>query len=60
MMHIQMQRTVELLSGSDLKLEAVAEEAGFASLSAFYNAFKRYYGMTPNAFRNQTRRPEIR
>lgn len=60
MTRIQMQKSVELLSGSDLKLEAVAEEAGFASLSAFCNAFKRCYGITPTTYRHRVYRPEIR
>lgn len=32
-------------------LEAVAEEAGFQSMSTFYSAFKKQEGLTPTAFR---------
>ena len=38
-------------SQAHLSIDGVAEEAGFKSRSAFYEAFKRSVGMTPGAFR---------
>ena len=33
-----------------LTIEAIAQDAGFSSRSAFYNAFKKHVGMTPIQF----------
>jgi AraC-like DNA-binding protein len=43
----------ELLSrpAAEVKIEAVALRAGFASRSSFYDAFKRAYGTTPTRYR---------
>jgi AraC family transcriptional regulator of adaptative response / DNA-3-methyladenine glycosylase II len=44
-----------LLETSILSVSDVAFAAGFASLSAFHANFKRASGLTPNAYRCQTR-----
>lgn len=41
----------ELLAGSDMSLVNVAAESGFSSQSYFNAVFKKHYGMTPLAFR---------
>lgn len=43
----------ELLTrpAAELKIEAVALNAGFASRSSFYDAFRRAYGTTPTRYR---------
>jgi AraC-like DNA-binding protein len=42
-----------LLVTSDLRVLDVAMESGFSSLAPFYNAFGRYCGMKPLAFRKR-------
>jgi AraC-like DNA-binding protein len=34
-------------------IQAIAEESGFRSKSAFYNAFKKFTGMTPSEFKKR-------
>ena len=41
----------ELLAGSDMNLVNVAAESGFSSQSYFNAVFKKHYGVTPLAFR---------
>jgi len=52
-----------LLRSTDLKMEAIAGEAGFGSLQRFFAHFKRYTGTTPNRFRKLTgstpRKPRV-
>ena len=36
------------------KIIDVAYDCGYDSVSTFYQEFKRYYGLSPNQFRNQT------
>jgi len=44
-----------LLLGSDLSVSAVAMRVGYQINSTFYRAFRRIYGVSPSAFRSQTR-----
>jgi AraC-like DNA-binding protein len=46
----------ELLTTADLKLEEVAQRLGYAESASLIHAFKRWKGMTPNAYREQHRR----
>lgn len=45
-----------LLRETDLPVGEVAEQAGYASLSAFYSGFRSRYGMSPAVFREEARR----
>ncbi len=47
---VQRQRCGELLQGAE-PLREVARACGFAELSPFYRAFRRWYGQTPQQYR---------
>jgi AraC-like DNA-binding protein len=48
----RIQAAKELLSGTDLTTEEIAERVGFGSSSYFCKLFKRYEGISPTQFRN--------
>ncbi len=52
------QRARTLLSGSVQPVKAIAGALGFESSSNFARSFKRWTGLSPKAFRDQTRGPE--
>ena len=45
----------ELLTTANMKLEEVATRLGYAEPASFIHAFKRWKGVSPNAFREQQR-----
>lgn len=45
-----------LLIGTDMPVTTIAFESGFGSLSRFYEAFGRRFGMRPNAYRRMLAR----
>ena len=55
--HIRIERAELLLAADDLKLDAVADAAGFASASVFIQAFRKARGVTPDAWRQSRVRP---
>ena len=52
---LRMQHARSLLRRTDLTIAEVALEAGYAHLGHFAAAFKREFGLLPNAFRRQGR-----
>lgn len=48
---VRMDKAMELLRESDMKIYEVAEEVGFASLPYFNRVFKSVTSMTPNEYR---------
>ena len=50
---VRRQRALELLNGGQA-IREVARACGFAELSPFYRAFRRWYGSTPQAFTERT------
>lgn len=50
--------TEALLKDGELALGEIAERVGFADLSTFSQAFKRWYGVAPSTFRSQGLRRE--
>ncbi len=53
-------RARALLIESTMAISTVAETAGFASISQFYDHFKTAYGMPPNAMRDRYTRMVLR
>ncbi|MFP3506032.1 cupin domain-containing protein [Burkholderia sp. SIMBA_062] len=50
---LRMQRAVQLLTETDLPLEAVATAVGYQDAFSFSKVFKRSVGLSPKAFRQQ-------
>jgi AraC-like DNA-binding protein len=48
---LRMQRARQMLSDSELGIDAVAKLCGFSSRNYFHRAFKRVVGTTPSAYR---------
>ena len=48
----RIQAAKELLSGTDMTTEEIAEKVGFGSSSYFCKLFRRYEGISPTQFRN--------
>jgi len=52
-LRLRMNRAMELLTHTNLSLEAIAEEIGYGTPYAFSNAFLRHVGMRPRTFRHR-------
>ena len=55
MLRARMERARALLAGTDLPINQVAEQSGFADATYFYRAFKKANGVTPNVYRQNNR-----
>ena len=51
-------RARELLTGSDLPIEAIALQVGYENVSSFYRFFKKYTGVAPGIYRTVSRSDE--
>ncbi len=49
----RLERVVDLLERSDWPLARVAQRSGFGSVDALQRAFRRKFGTTPNAYRDE-------
>lgn len=50
---IRMQHACSLLKSKGITIEQAAEESGYPSVEHFSRQFKKIYGITPAAYRNQ-------
>jgi AraC-like DNA-binding protein len=48
---LRRERAVSQLSDPEMTIDEIAYQAGFSQTSAFYRAFKRWYGCTPAQYR---------
>ncbi|WP_223473133.1 MULTISPECIES: AraC family transcriptional regulator [unclassified Pseudomonas] len=47
-------RTLNLLANPGLSIERITEEVGYSDVRSFRRAFRRWTGMSPSAFRNES------
>ena len=50
---MRMKASAEFLNTTDMKVSDIASRVGFSSLSGFYDAFKKHYGVLPLAYRKR-------
>ena len=51
---LRMQKAIQLLKETDLRLEDIAREIGYHFLTSFISAFRRSYKVTPYTYRKST------
>ena len=49
---LRMQKAVRMLTSQTASMEDISAETGFANLSSFYRAFKKFYNCTPKEYAN--------
>lgn len=52
---LRMQKAIQLLKETDLRLEDIAREIGYHFLTSFISAFRRSYKVTPYSYRKKHR-----
>lgn len=52
---VRIERAMEILTSTDLSVEAVASRVGFGNALTMTRVFKKYVGTTPGAYRSQHR-----
>lgn len=52
--HLRRSLALQLLIGNQLPVEVIADRIGFADLTTFHRAFKKWTGSTPSAYRRST------
>ncbi|OBZ13742.1 AraC family transcriptional regulator [Bacillus sp. FJAT-26390] len=52
--NVRIQKSQELLRGSQLKISTIAEMVGYKDIHSFNTLFKRCTGMTPSVYRKET------
>jgi len=50
---LRMQKAIQLLKETDLRLEDIAREIGYQFLTSFISAFRRSYKVTPYTYRKK-------
>lgn len=56
--NLRMEKALELLEDTNLRIYAIAEEVGFGKPEYFINKFVQNYHMTPNQYRIRSRKLE--
>ncbi|MCL1796093.1 MAG: response regulator [Clostridia bacterium] len=56
---LRMERAISLLIKTQSPVSKICEQCGYSETSAFIQAFRKTYGMTPLEFRANNRRPTI-
>jgi len=51
---VRIEEAAKMIKESDASIAAIASEVGFTDYKAFYLAFRRHKGLSPNAYRNLT------
>ena len=54
---IKLQRAAVLLENSDCSIDDIVHQVGYADLSGFHRAFKRFYGIAPAEYRQKKKNP---
>lgn len=49
----RMEKAAKLLLGTDLKIQDIAASCGYGNQQYFASAFKKFYGMTPTAYKKR-------
>ncbi|QGQ99203.1 AraC family transcriptional regulator [Paenibacillus psychroresistens] len=52
---IKLNKAIELLTSSDLKVQNISESIGFENNTHFIRTFKKVYGISPNQFRKNSK-----
>ena len=52
----RIERAAELLTSTELSVEAITAQVGFADRSAFYQAFSKVHSMTPAQYRRENKK----
>ncbi len=52
LLRIRLERAVQLLKSSELRIFEIAAQVGYLTTSYFIKVFKKYYGVTPQEYRN--------
>ena len=55
---IRIQYALEQLKGSNLKIYEIAEQAGYCNVDYFHKKFRKYIGISPAEYRQQSRSAE--
>lgn len=51
--NLRMKKAIELLKGGRLSINDIAQNVGYNNPNTFYKAFKRIYGVSPRAYKQQ-------
>jgi len=51
---VRIEQSARLLIETDMTVESIEFDCGFASLPIFYKCFKKYYGVSPARLRQKT------